>query len=50
VYVARMGSLRNLYRLVFWKPRGKTPLGRPKCRWENNTEVNRKEIGWEGVD
>jgi hypothetical protein len=28
------------------KPEGKRPLGRPKRRWVDNTEMNPREIGW----
>jgi hypothetical protein len=27
-----------------------TPLGRPRCWWENNINGNLEEIGWEDVD
>ena len=33
-----------------WKPEGERPLGRPRRRWENNIQINCKEIGWECVD
>jgi hypothetical protein len=29
---------------------GKRPLGRPRNRWENDVNVNLKEIGLEGVE
>jgi len=30
---------------------GKKPLGRPRCRWENNIKVNLQEVGWgHGLD
>jgi hypothetical protein len=32
------------------KPKGKRPLLRPRCRWEDNTRMDLREIGWEGVD
>ena len=25
-------------------------LERPRCRWEDNIEMNFKDAGWEGVD
>jgi hypothetical protein len=31
-----MGERRVLYRGLVWKPEGKRPFGRPRCRWENN--------------
>jgi hypothetical protein len=32
------------------KPEGKKPLGRPRCRWEENIEMGDREVGWEGMD
>jgi hypothetical protein len=32
------------------KPEGKRPLGRPRCRWVDNTKMALREIGWGGVD
>jgi len=32
------------------KPEGKRPLGRPRCRWEENIEMDVQEVGWEGRD
>jgi hypothetical protein len=32
------------------KPEGNIPLGRPKCRWENNIKMDLKEIGCESMD
>ena len=26
------------------------PLGRPRCRWEDDTRMNIKEKGWESVE
>jgi hypothetical protein len=28
-----------------WETEGKRPLGRPRHRWENNTEMDRAEVG-----
>jgi hypothetical protein len=32
-HVARMGEGRGVYRVLVWRPEGKRPLGRPRCRW-----------------
>ena len=35
-----------------WKPEGKRPLGRPKCRWEDNIMMDLQEVGcgaWIGL-
>ena len=31
------------------KPEGKRPLGSPRHRWEDNTKMDLREIGW-GMD
>ena len=31
-------------------PEGKSPLERPRRRWEDNIKMDTKEIGWDGVD
>jgi hypothetical protein len=36
---------RGLHRLLVGKTDGKTPLGRPSRRWEDNIKMNQKEIG-----
>ena len=33
------------FKIVTGKPAGKSPLGRPSCRWEDNIRVDLKEIG-----
>jgi hypothetical protein len=50
VHVAQMGEKRNVYRLLVGKPEGKRPLGRPKCRWIDNTKMDLLEIGLNVVD
>jgi hypothetical protein len=32
------------------KPRGKTPLGRPRRRWVDNINMDLLEIEWGGKD
>jgi hypothetical protein len=36
----------------FWweNLRGKKPLGRPRCRWEDNIKANLQEVGSGGMD
>ena len=44
------GKRRGAYNVLFGKPEGKRPLGKPRHRWEDNTEMYLKEISWEGMD
>jgi hypothetical protein len=43
--VARLVEVRNAYAVLVGKPEEKRPLGRPRHRWENNIEMDLKEIG-----
>jgi hypothetical protein len=45
-----MGEKRNAYRILVGKPEGQRPLGRPRRRWEDNTEMDLREIGWSGMN
>jgi hypothetical protein len=38
-HVARMREKRNAYRILFGKPEGKRPLGRPRRRWVDLRET-----------
>jgi len=38
------------YRVLEGKSEGKRPLGRTKCRWENNIKTDLQEVGCEGAD
>jgi len=42
-----MGEMRNAYRVLDGKPEGKRPLGRSRCRWEDNIRIDLREIGRE---
>ena len=44
-HVARMGQGRGVYRVLMGKPEGKRPLGRPRCGWEDNIEMDLQEVG-----
>ena len=35
---------RSSFKILTGKPTGKRPLGRPRCRWEDNIRMD-KEIG-----
>jgi ribosome biogenesis protein Nip4 len=44
-----MGEVRGAYILV-GRPEGRRPLGRPRCRWEDNIKMDLREVGFGDVD
>jgi hypothetical protein len=49
-HVARVGEGRVVYRILVGKSEGKSPLGRPRIRWELNIKVNFQEVTRGGGD
>jgi hypothetical protein len=49
-HVACMGEGRGVYRVLVGRSEGKRPLGRPRCRWEDNVKLDLREIGIDGVN
>jgi hypothetical protein len=49
-HVACMGEVRGAYNILVGRPEGRRPLGRPRCRWEDNIKMDLREIGFEDVD
>ncbi|KAJ4443789.1 hypothetical protein ANN_05567 [Periplaneta americana] len=45
-HVARMGESRNAYTVLVGRPEGKTPLGRPRRKWEDNIKMDLREVGY----
>ena len=45
-HVACMGERRVAYRVLVGKPEGKRSLGRPRCRLEDNIQMDLQEVGW----
>ena len=45
--MTRIGEGRGVHRVLVGKPEGKRPLGRPRCRWEDNIKMDLQK--WEGV-
>jgi hypothetical protein len=43
-----MEGIRNAYEILVGK--GRDPLGRPTCRWEEHITMDLSEIWWEVVD
>jgi hypothetical protein len=44
-HVARMKATRNAYGVLVGKPEGRRPVGRPRCKWEDNIKLDSREIG-----
>jgi len=44
------GSSMRCLQYFGWKTWRERPLGRPRCRWEDNIRMDLRNIGWEGVD
>jgi len=42
---ARTREGRGVYRVLVVKPEGKRPLGRPRCKWEDNNKTDLQEVG-----
>jgi hypothetical protein len=49
-HVACMGEGRGVYRILVGRPEGKRPLGRRRCRWEDNIKMDLREIEINGVN
>jgi hypothetical protein len=48
-HMARMGEGMSVTRVLVGRPEGKRPLGRPRRRWEDNINMELREIGIEGA-
>jgi hypothetical protein len=44
-----MGEERKVYKVLVGKPKGKRPLGRPRCTWKDGIRMNLRETGLGGV-
>jgi hypothetical protein len=45
-HLTSMGEGRDVYRVLEEKPEGKSPLERPRRRWEYEIKMDLREIGW----
>jgi hypothetical protein len=43
-HVAHMGEGRGVYQVLMGKPEGERPLGRPRCRREDNIKADLQEV------
>ena len=44
-HVPRWGERRGVYRVLVGKSEGKRPLGKPRRKWEDNTNLDLREVG-----
>jgi hypothetical protein len=49
-HVARIGEKRNAYRILVGKAEGKRPQRSHSRRWENDIEMDLREIEWGFMD
>jgi hypothetical protein len=47
-HAARMGEGRNVFRVLVGSPKEKSPLERPRCRWEDGIKMDLRETDWVG--
>jgi hypothetical protein len=40
----------GVYRVLVGNPEGKRPMGRPRCRWEDNIRMDLQEVGCGSMD
>jgi hypothetical protein len=45
-HAARMGVVSGSYNILVGRPEGRRPLGRSRCRWEDNIKMDLREIGF----
>jgi hypothetical protein len=41
-----MEEQRGAYRILVGRLEGRQPLGRPRCRWEDNIKMDLQGVGW----
>ena len=49
-HVVAYGEGRGIYGVLVGKLEGKRPLGRPRCRWEDNIKMDLQKVGLGGMD
>jgi hypothetical protein len=45
-----MGDGSGVYMVLVGKHEGKGPLGKPRCRWEDNIKVDLQEVRYGSMD
>jgi hypothetical protein len=47
-HVAHMRDKTAVYMVLVGRPDGKSPLGRPRCIWDDTIKMDLHEVGWGG--
>ena len=47
---SKYGGQERRLQVLVGKPEGNSPLGRLRCRWEDNIKVDLQEVGCGGMD
>jgi hypothetical protein len=42
-----MEDMKDIHTVLVGSYDGKGPLGRPRCRWEDNIKMDVQEVGWD---
>jgi hypothetical protein len=48
-HMPSLGKERKVCKVLVGKPKGKRPVERPRCRWEEGNKMDLRETGWWGV-
>jgi hypothetical protein len=48
-YVVRMAEMKNAYKILVGKNKGKRLLGKLRYRWEDNIRLDFRKVGWEEI-
>ena len=49
-HVDMYGKIQKCLQSFSGKPEGKRPLGRPRCRWEDNIKMDLRKLGCDSGD
>jgi len=49
-HVARKEDRKGVYRVLVGKTEGRISFGRPRCKWEDNINIDLQEVGCGGMD
>jgi hypothetical protein len=49
-YITRIADMKSVCKILIRKPEGKSPIGRPVCRWKDDIKTDIKEIVWKVVN